>query len=125
MDQRFATGFECPGGVDMSVKTQAARGIKWQAIELLSRQLISFGIFWAMARLLEPTDFGLAGLVMVYLSFTSLFLDQGIGISLVQRKDLDVDHINAAFWFSAIYASVLFVLTNVFAEWIASYFSEP
>jgi len=109
----------------MSVKAQAARGIKWQALELLSRQLISFGIFWAMARLLEPSDFGLAGLVMVYLSFTGLFLDQGIGTSLVQRKDLDAEHINAAFWFSAIYASVLFVLTNVFAEWIASYFSEP
>lgn len=109
----------------MSVKSQAARGIKWQALELLVRQIISFGIFWAMARLLEPSDFGLAGLVGVYLSFIGLFLDQGIGTSLVQRKELELDHINAAFWFSAFYAIVLFFLTNIFAGWIASYFNEP
>ncbi len=58
----------------MSLQVQAARGVKWQATEIASRQVVSLIVFTTLARLLDPSAFGLVGLVGVYLAFAGMFL---------------------------------------------------
>lgn len=109
----------------MSLQAQAARGLKWQAFEIVSRQVLSLVVFTTLARLLDPSAFGLMGLVAVYLAFVSMFVDQGIGTALIQRKELESQHINAAFWFN-IFCSIVFCLaTMALAGTVARHFEEP
>lgn len=82
----------------MTLKTQVAKGLKWQAINIGGRQLLSLVVFTTLARLLEPSAFGLVGLIGVYLGFIGMFADQGIGAALIQRKDLEPEHMDTAFW---------------------------
>ena len=72
----------------MTLKAKVAHGLKWQAINIIGRQLLSLVGFTTLARLLDPSAFGLAALIGVYLGFVSMFIDQGIGMAIIQRQDL-------------------------------------
>jgi O-antigen/teichoic acid export membrane protein len=109
----------------MSLRNQAARGLKWQAIEIGGRQAFSLVVFTILARLLDPSAFGLAGGVGVYLAFVALFVDQGIGTAIIQRKVIDPEHLNAAFWFNIGCAGLMCGLTVAFARFTANLFHEP
>jgi O-antigen/teichoic acid export membrane protein len=109
----------------MTLKVQAARGLKWQTIEIFSRQILSLVVFTTLARLLQPSAFGLIGLVGVYLAFVGIFIDQGIGTALIQRHDLTAEHINAAFWFNFSCALVLCAGTIALAGSVTLLFHEP
>ena len=82
----------------VTLKSQVAKGLKWQVINIGGKQLLSLVVFTTLARLLEPAAFGLVGLVGVYLGFISMFADQGIGAALIQRRILEPEHMDVAFW---------------------------
>jgi O-antigen/teichoic acid export membrane protein len=109
----------------MTLKAQVARGLKWQAIDIIGRQLLSLVVFTALARLLEPSAFGKVALVGVYMAFVAMFADQGIGAALVQRSNLDAKHVNAAFWFNVGCAALLCAGTIVFAGPVSRLLGEP
>ena len=60
-----------------------------------------------LASLLGPRNYGLVGMALVYLSFLQLFLEQGIAHAVIQREDLVVDDIDAAFWMNVGWSVVL------------------
>jgi O-antigen/teichoic acid export membrane protein len=109
----------------MSLKTQVAHGLKWQAINIVGSQLLSLMVVTTLARLLDPSAFGLIALVGVYLGFVTMFVDQGIGVSLIQRQDLKAEHTDAAFWFNLACATVLCLGTVALAGPVAALFKEP
>ena len=96
----------------MNFKTQVAKGLKWQALSILGKQLLSLVVFTTLARILDPEAFGLVGLVSVYLFFVGMFADQGIGAALIQRKILDKAHKDTAFW-TNIGCSILLCLGTI------------
>jgi PST family polysaccharide transporter len=109
----------------VTLKTQVAQGLKWQAINIVGRQLISLVVFTTLARLLEPSSFGLVGLIGVYLGFIAMFADQGIGPALIQRKDLEHEHKDTAFWTTVGCSLFLCCGTIVFARGISTLLGEP
>jgi PST family polysaccharide transporter len=109
----------------MSLLAKSARGLKWQAIEIAGRQLLSLFVFTTLARLLDPSAFGLLGLVGVYLGFAALVADQGLGTALVQRKEIEPEHLSAAFWWNVGCAAVLCLATLALSGWFAKFFDEP
>lgn len=109
----------------MSLKTQVAHGLKWQAISIVGSQILSLVVFTTLARLLDPSAFGLLALVGVYLGFVAMFTDQGIGMALIQRQDLQPEHKDAAFWFNLGCAVFLCLGTMVLAGPVSALFKEP
>ena len=82
-------------------------------------------VFTTLARLLDPASFGLVAMVGVYLAFVAMFVDQGLSTALIQRKDLESEHIHTAFWCTNIAGLFLFALSLVLAPWIARLMAEP
>jgi O-antigen/teichoic acid export membrane protein len=109
----------------VNLKTKAAQGLKWQAVLLLGKQFISLTVFTVLARVLETSAFGLFALVGVYLAFVGMFVDQGIGMALIQRRDLTPEHKDTAFWFNIGCAAALCVGTVALANPVAALFKEP
>jgi O-antigen/teichoic acid export membrane protein len=109
----------------MSIKRQVAVGLKWQAINIAGRQLLFLLVFTTLARLLDPTAFGLVGLVGVYLSFVALIVDQGLGTAIIQRQDLEPEHLDTAFWFILGCAGLVSAATIAFARPLSVLLGEP
>ena len=109
----------------MTLKAQVARGLKWQAIDIIGRQLLSLIVFTTLARLLEPSAFGKVALVGVYMAFVAMFADQGIGAALVQRSNLKPENLDAAFWFNVGCAVLLCAATIILADPVSRLLGEP
>jgi O-antigen/teichoic acid export membrane protein len=87
--------------------------------------VLSLAVVAVLTRLLAPADFGLLGIVVVYLAFTSMIVDLGMGTAIIQRRSLDAQHLDAAFWFNVVCGVVLFGLTIALSGPIAAVFKEP
>lgn len=109
----------------MQLKQNAAIGVKWTAISNWANQIISFGVFFVLARMLEPESFGLVALAGVYTSFLELFVSQGLGMAIIQKKDLEKSHLDTVFWTSLSSGCVLAFLTFLLSDPISTLMGEP
>jgi PST family polysaccharide transporter len=109
----------------MNLKQKAIKGVIWSAVETWGHQVFSLIVFFVLARLLDPQDFGLIALANTFLAFVGIFLDQGFSQAIIQRKDLDVQHLDTAFWTNNILAVLLAGTSILCANWVAALFKEP
>ena len=61
----------------------------------------------------------------IYLTFCTFIIDQGFGTALVQRTDLEHEHLDAAFWVQLAIGVAIAGITVGAAGWIATFFAEP
>jgi PST family polysaccharide transporter len=104
---------------------QTASGLKWTTLSQvvrLSTQLLSVLI---LARLLPPSDYGLAAMAAVVTGFTSLFSDFGTAAAIIQRPDPSSRLLDSVFWLNVLVGMTLAVLLGLFAPVIALWLVEP
>lgn len=109
----------------MSLRQKALKGVVWTAIQNWGRQVIALAVFFLLARLLDPKTFGLVALASLFLNFMQVFTDQGFGQAIIQRKELDKEHLDTAFWTNIALSLLLITFSIAGAEWIAALFKEP
>lgn len=109
----------------MSLKEKAIKGAFWTTVQQWSNKFLSLVTFTILARLLEPSNFGLIALAGSFLVFVNLFLDQGFSSAIIQRKDLEPEHLDTAFWTNISIATTMVAVTFLFAPFIAGFFQEP
>lgn len=103
-----------------SLKSRTFHGAIWGALERFSAQGISFVVMILMARILTPADYGLVGMVMVFVNVAQTLVDSGFSQALIQKKDRDETDNSTAFYFNValgvIFYAVLWFLAPVFAR---------
>ncbi|TVQ45338.1 MAG: lipopolysaccharide biosynthesis protein [Gloeocapsa sp. DLM2.Bin57] len=109
----------------MNIKTKAIQGAIWSIIQHWGSQAGSFIIFMILARLLTPEDFGLVSLANVFLIFLNIFLEQGLTPALVQREELETEHLDTGFWIQVISGILLFLISLLLAGQLAVIFQQP
>lgn len=102
----------------------AISGTIWSIFESWGGRLISMSIFFLLARILGPEAFGLIALAGVYLSLVGLFVDQGLSAAIVQRQELENEHLDAAFWISLTIGLTLSISTFIASDFIALLFKQ-
>ncbi|WP_026733922.1 MOP flippase family protein [Fischerella sp. PCC 9605] len=108
-----------------NLKQKAVKGVIWSAIESWGRQVVSFGVFFVLARLLGPETFGLVALASIFLAFVQIFLDQGLSTAIVQRKEIEPEHLDTAFWTNLGIGILLTILSIACAGFVSNLFREP
>ena len=103
----------------VSLRVAAIRNLVWSALERWGGQLLGIVIFTLLARVLDRPIFGIMALANVYLGFIQIFVTQGVGVALIQRRDLTPAHLDTAFWLNAAAALILSAVTIVFRADIA------
>ena len=82
----------------MSLRKKSAEGLKWSFLETVGIRLFSVSTYFVLAKILDPTAFGLVALTNTFIFFSEAFVDQGFVAALVQKKDLLPKHLSPAFW---------------------------
>jgi PST family polysaccharide transporter len=109
----------------MSLRQQAMQGVLWSVVQKWGREAISFAVLVALSRLLAPEDFGLVALALVFTAFVQIFMDQGFSAAIVQRTDLEEEHLDTAFWISVL-SGILLTAGGIAASGlVAAFFHEP
>jgi len=69
--------------------------------------VLKIAVLAVLTRLINPEEFGLAGIAVVIIEFSKLFSHMGVGPFIVQRKELEARHLQAGFSFS-IFMGIIF-----------------
>lgn len=108
-----------------SLKTKATKGIIWSSIERFSTQGIQFLIMIIMARLLTPKDYGLIGMVAIFLAVSQSLIDSGFSQALIRKQNrTEVDN-STVFYFNIVVSSILYIILFVCAPFVADFYDQP
>ncbi len=109
----------------MNLKQKAIKGVFWSATQSWGSQAISFLVFALLARLLAPETFGLIALAGVFLAFIEVFLDQGFSTAIIQRRELEPEHLDTAFWTNLAIGILMTGASIAAADLIADFYRQP
>ena len=59
----------------------------WRFAERCGAQLVTFIVSIVLARILSPEDYGQIALITVFTTIMQVFVDSGLGLALIQKKD--------------------------------------
>jgi PST family polysaccharide transporter len=117
------SGKSSANAIEVALKTEQA--IWWSTGQQLATNVVTFGGYILLARLLAPRDFGLFAFASVFTVLLQTFTDQGIPDAVVQRAQLEKAHLDTAFWFNVVLSSFLGGILWVIAPFAASLVHEP
>ena len=94
----------------------------WRFAERTGAQLVSFVVSMVIARILEPEAFGVVSIMTVFINILQVFIDNGLGTSLVQKKDADDLDFSTAFYSNLVICAMLYLILFFAAPFIQSFY---
>lgn len=107
-----------------NLKSKGATAFLWDFFGKMARHGTSFIVTVFLARLLEPSAFGLIAMVMVIVSIAFIFTDVGLGSALIQRRRVLPVHYASVFYFNIFIGGVLTLITFFSAGWISDFYDN-
>lgn len=108
-----------------SLKRKTAFATIWGALERFSAQGISFVVMIIMARILTPADYGLVGMVLIFIHVAQSLVDSGFSQALIRKQDREEIDDSTAFYFNIAVGLGLYILIWFLAPLIARFYDEP
>jgi len=99
--------------------------MSWAAVGRLTSAVLRVGMQVILARVLDPTAFGLMSMAIVYTSLVAIANEMGLSSALIQRRDAEDEDFSTAFWASLMLGSLLFLASYALAPLVAALFREP
>jgi O-antigen/teichoic acid export membrane protein len=97
----------------------------WTSVLQVGKNLLGFAISILLARWLQPSDYGLVGMVTVLISIVSVFQDWGIGQAVIYFRDESEEHLATYFTVTTATGLLLTLITFLSAPVIAGFYHEP
>lgn len=104
---------------------RATHATWWSAVEIMSRYGVHFIVTMVMARLLDPADFGLLAMLMVFTTFSTLLAEGGLGSALVQKQSANADAETSVFLVNLGLGCLLACVMWLLAPSIAGFYAQP
>ncbi|KAA1244179.1 lipopolysaccharide biosynthesis protein [Aquimarina sp. RZ0] len=97
-------------------------GLVWSSIDKFSTMLVQFILGIVLARILMPEDYGLIGMIAIFIAISQSIVDSGFFTALVQKKDVNQTDYSTIFFFNIIVGCFLYGLLFVCADSIANFY---
>ncbi|MCL1933211.1 MAG: lipopolysaccharide biosynthesis protein [Candidatus Azobacteroides sp.] len=109
----------------MSLKQKAVSGIFWSSIERFSVQGVQFVLGIIMARLLLPADYGLIGMLAIFLAVSQSFIDSGFSNALIRKQNRTETDFSTVFYFNIVVGLVFYFILFFTSPYIAAFYNAP
>lgn len=109
----------------MNTKKAVLSGLFWKFGERITAQCVSLLVSIILARLLSPDDYGAVALVMVFITIANVFVSNGFGNALIQKKDADNLDFSSVFYINIAVSILIYVILFISAPFIAGFYGIP
>lgn len=107
------------------LKRKAIIGMIWSFSSLILNQGIQFIVQIILARLLLPKDFGIVGLLTVFIAISQIFIDAGFTNALIREKDPSNEDYSTVFYFNLGMAVTIYCIIFIMAPFAGRFYNEP
>jgi O-antigen/teichoic acid export membrane protein len=108
----------------MSLRKKAVSGLAWTFTQQFSNQLISFIVSIILARFLGPAEFGLIGMLGIFIAIGNTLMDSGLTSSLIRTPDADQRDYSTVFMINIIGSIFFYLILYLVAPVIASFYKH-
>lgn len=108
-----------------SITNKVTSGFIWTSFDKFSSQFVQFIIGIIIARFVSPHEYGVLGILMIFIILSQVFIDSGFGSALIYRNDKNDKDLQTAFSFNLGISLLLFAILYVLAPHIESFYDLP
>lgn len=108
-----------------SLGHKAASGAIWATIDRFGYMALQFIVNLILANLLLPADFGIIGMLAIFISVSQVLIDGGFSSALIQKKNPTQIDYSTIFYWNLFIAAALYIILFFCAPWIASFYGLP
>lgn len=108
-----------------SLKSKVFTGMFWRFGEQISSQLVMFIVSIVLARLLEPKQYGTIAIIIVFINFANVFVTEGFGKALIQKKSANNKDFSSVFYFNIFFSWVMYFVIYLSSPTISLFYKEP
>lgn len=92
----------------VSLRKQATRGAFWSIVDRIGSQILRLSIGIVLARILTPRDYGLVGMLAIFISVGDALVESGFGQALIQKEKPTQKDYSSVFYLNILMAVVVF-----------------
>lgn len=108
-----------------TLHNRTVKGAAWSFADNILRLGVSFIVGIVLARLLSPDEYGLIGIITIFISVFNSIVDSGFSNALIRKKNAcDTDY-NTVFWSNLLVSILLCAVLFFCAGLIADFFDRP
>lgn len=108
-----------------AIRNKTVRGVGWSFADNILSQGITFLVGLVLARLLTPQEYGLIGVITIFIAVFNSITDSGFSSALIRKKDAREVDFNTVFLSNLVISFLLFITLFLAAPAIASFFGQP
>lgn len=109
----------------MDLRQKTVSGFIWSFIDNFSKLGITFLIGIILARLLTPREYGLIGMLSIFIAISQVFIDFGFTEALIRKKECSQADYSTVFYFNLVVGIILYLVLFLTASYVSSFFNEP
>lgn len=107
-----------------NLKSKTIKGAGWSAADAILGQGVSFLIGLILARLLSPEEYGLIGIVMIFVTVLNGVVDSGFSTAVIRKHDANDDDYNTMFYTNMLFSIILYACLSLSSPLIAKFFER-
>lgn len=111
--------------MEQNTKKDLLKGVFWNGLEKVLTKGSSFIIGIILARLLAPSDYGLMGMLTIFVMLSNVIIEGGFAKALIQKKDCDNADYSTAFISNVGVSLLIYVILFFSAPLVANFYDEP
>lgn len=105
-----------------NLKSRMLFGMLWSSIQKFSTMFLTFLSNLVLARILAPEDFGIIGMLAIFIALSNNFIDGGFGAALIQKTDATQKDFSTIFFWNLSLSIFLYAVIWLSARAVASYY---
>ncbi|WP_026309852.1 lipopolysaccharide biosynthesis protein [Niabella aurantiaca] len=109
----------------MSLRNKTVSGLIWTVMDSMVLRGLSFLATILLARWLGPAQFGLIGMIAVFIAIGTNIADSGMSASLIRTKDAEEADYSTVFILNLVLSSTFYLLIFFAAPYIAAFYHQP
>ena len=107
--------------IAMETKKEIMSNFIWRIAERSGAQMVMILVQIILARLLEPEVYGLVALITIFTSILQVFIESGIGSSLIQKEAADDLDFSSIFYFNIVFCTAIYAVLYLSTPYIADF----
>lgn len=95
----------------------------WNFFERFYNQIIILILNIILARLLYPDDYGMIGMITIFLAISQSFIEGGFINALIQKQNRTENDFSTAFYFNFFVALLFYFILFLIAPWVSNFYN--
>lgn len=108
-----------------NLKQKTVKGVSWSFVEQILTRGANFVIGIILARLLTPTDYGLIGMISVFIAISQIFIDGGLSSALIRTKSPSEKDYSTVFIINLVLSLFFYTILFFSAKPVAEFYEQP